>query len=221
MNTSHEELSEWAGAYAIGALDPNDRRTFERHLDECPICAHDVKTFAPIPGLLAQVDRTEIDELTDADTSRAIATRVLLEERKVRTSRARWRLAAIGSAAAGLVILAGLVAVTIRTDTNEVVSRPLVAAVVVSSQAESATVFTSERAWGTEIHLELARLPPRQQYHLWAVDQSGTWSAAATWGPTPSGGAKVTGATSLATKTIERVIVTSQDRNDVLIDATA
>ncbi|MGB5760075.1 MAG: zf-HC2 domain-containing protein [Acidimicrobiales bacterium] len=219
MNTGHEEFSEWAGAYAFGALEPDDRRAFERHLAQCSICAHDVKAFAPIPGLLAQVDRAELDDPTDANTARAIATRVRLEERQVRKSRARWRAAAI-SAAAGLLILGGLLAVTPLIDPNEGVSPPTAAAVVVSSQAESAAVFTSERGWGTEIHLDLAGLPPRQQYQLWAVDENGTWSAAATWGPTPNGGAKVTGATSLATETLARVVVTAQDRDDVLIDTT-
>lgn len=220
MNTSHEEFSEWAGAYAFGALEPEDRRAFERHLAECSICAHDVKAFAPIPGLLAQIERTELDDLTDANTARAIATRVRLEEQQVRKSRRLWRTAAIGSVAAGLLVLVGLLAVWATTDANESVSPPTVAAVVVSSQAESAAVFTSERGWGTEIYLDLAGLPPREQYQLWAVDQDGTWSAAATWGPTPNGGAKVTGATSLVSGSIARVIVTSQDRNEVLIDTT-
>lgn len=222
MSANHGDFSEWAGAYALGALDPDDRRTFERHLAECSICAGDVKAFAPIPGLLAQVDRTELGDLTDANTAGSIASRVRLEERALRTSRRRWRVAAMTSAAAGLLILTGLLAVVAatRNDQDEAVSPPVVAAAIVSSQAQSAAVSTSERGWGTEIYLELGGLPPREHYQLWAVDRSGTWSAAATWGPTPSGGAKVTGATSLATDTLERLVVTSEDRSDVLVEAT-
>lgn len=221
MNMSHEEFSEWAGAYALGALEPDDRRAFERHLADCRICADDVRSFAPISGLLAQIDRSELDDVAGAHTATAIARRVRLEEQRLRTSRQRWRVAALGAAAAGLLVICGFVVAANRDSSTE--SRPElppnVAAAVTMSQAESTAVFTSARGWGTEIYIELAGLPPREQYQLWAVDRAGTWSAAATWGPTPTGRAKVTGATSLQADTIDRVVITSEDPNDVLINA--
>ncbi len=221
MNTRHEDFSEWAGAYALGALEADDRRAFERHLAECPICAHDVRSFAPIPGLLAQIDRSELDDVAGPNIASDIASRVRLEERQLRTSRKRWRVAALGSAAAALLVLAGFLFVGNGTAPTEPggAAVPISATAVTTSQAESAAVFTSARGWGTEIHLDLVGLPARQQYQLWAVDRSGTWSAAATWGPTSSGGAKITGATSLVIDSLDRVVVTSDDRNDIIVDA--
>jgi anti-sigma-K factor RskA len=221
VNTSHEEFSEWAGAYAFGALEPDARRAFERHLAECSICAHNVRSFAPIPGLLAQIDRSELDNVAGPGTATSIASRVRQDEKQLRTSRKRWRIAALCSAAAAVLILGGFLITRPDVTSPEPGSHEarVAAKTVTMSQVESAAVFTSVRGWGTEIHLDLAGLPTRQQYQLWTVDKSGTWSAAATWGPTSSGGAKVTGSTSLLAGSLDRVVVTSDDRHDIIIDA--
>jgi anti-sigma-K factor RskA len=223
VNTGHEEFSEWAGAYAFGALEPDDRRAFERHLAECSICAHNVRSFAPIPGLLAQIDRSELDHVAGPSTATSIASRVRREEQQLRTSRKRWRIAAVCSAAAALLILGGFLITRPDSTSTDPGSpeAPIAATTVTMSQAESAAVFTSARGWGTEIHVDLAGLPPRQQYQLWVVDRTGTWSSAGTWGPTSSGGAKITGATSMVADSLDRVVVTSDDRSDVIIDASS
>ena len=43
------------GAYVLGALSPEDRIAFERHLPGCPECAQSVRELAGLPGLLARV----------------------------------------------------------------------------------------------------------------------------------------------------------------------
>ena len=218
MTTNHEDFGDWAGAYALGALEPDERRAFERHLAGCPICAGDVKSLAPIPGLLAQIDPSELDETGAANTSAVIASLVRFEQERLRTSRQRWRLAALASVAAGLLVVGGLLTFGNRRSSGPQAPSS-VAAAVTMSQAESTAVFTSARGWGTEIRVELSGLPLRDRYQLWAVDHAGTWSVAATWGPTPTGGARVTGATSLPADTLERVVITSEDRDEILINA--
>ncbi|MFT7597521.1 MAG: anti-sigma-K factor RskA [Acidimicrobiales bacterium] len=221
MTASHQQFSGWAAAYALGALDPNDRRAFERHTAECSICATDLKAVAPVPGLLASIDRSELDDLSDSTTAAAIASRVLGEEHQLLASRKRWRLATLSGAAAVLLILGSVLAVADETGLEEAraPSVDVVPAIVVLSRAEAAAVLTQPRGWGTEIQLDLAGLPPRGEYQLWAVDRDGAWSIASTWGPTPTGGAKITGATSLTSETLERIVITSQDREDILVDA--
>jgi anti-sigma-K factor RskA len=212
----HAELREWAGAYALGALEAGDRRRFERHMSACARCAEEVNAFAPIPGLLAHV---RLDDLHDAspEVAEAIGRRAVDDGLMLRSSRNRWRAAAVSLAAAAVLVVS---AATVLRVTDDAPSRPVVSATVTSSQATSSVIATSERSWGTEITVRADGLPSRSEYQLWGVDASGTWSVAATWGPTPSGRAHITGATSLPASSLERVVVTSDDRSDILIDST-
>ena len=54
MSSLHDELTLLAPAYALGALDADERRAFEDHLAECDICAAEVRSLTPIAAGLAQ-----------------------------------------------------------------------------------------------------------------------------------------------------------------------
>lgn len=49
------------GAYVLGALGPEDRVAFERHLPGCASCATSVRELAGLPGLLARVQVASLD----------------------------------------------------------------------------------------------------------------------------------------------------------------
>lgn len=212
----HDELGDWAAAYALGALEPDDRRTFERHLGHCDRCADDVNSFAPIPGLLAQVDASDLRD-PSPEKAAEIGRRAAIEAMSLRSSRNRWRTAATAGAAA-VVLLVGLVTVVDSGRSSDDSEPSTFPASVIASQAAVTNISTSPREWGTEIVVDVDGLPARTQYQLWTVDDAGAWELAATWGPTASGGANVTGATALTTDTIDRVVVTSLDRTDIIID---
>ena len=53
MSDRHDEFREWAGAYALGALEPAERREFEEHLAGCSSCSDEVRSLLPLHGLLA------------------------------------------------------------------------------------------------------------------------------------------------------------------------
>lgn len=212
----NDELHEWAGAYALGALDPDDRRRFERHLAECARCATEIRALAPIPGLLAQLGTDDLEASIRPETADAISRQIQDETRGLRSSRNRWRLTAIGAAAAVIVIAATAV---IAIGFDDSATDPAISASVASSLAESTDVTTTTRGWGTQIDLDLTGLPPRARYQLWAIDDDGTWSIAATWGPTNTGRAKVTGATATPTTQLGRLVVTSDDPDDIIVDA--
>lgn len=218
MPADHDaELHEWAGAYTLGALDPDDRRRFERHLAECARCATEIRALAPIPGLLAQLDTDDLDSSIRPETADAISRRIQHATQQLRTSRNRWRLAAITAAAIVISVLATVASVTIDNDDP---STDAAAALVTSSLAESTNVTTTTRGWGTQIDLDLTGLPARPGYQLWAIDNDGTWSVAASWGPTDTGRAMITGATATPTTHLSRIVITSDDPDDIIIDAT-
>ena len=74
-------------------------------------------------------------------------------------------------------------------------------------------------AIGTNIEVNLEELPRRDVYQLWVIDTSGKWSNAGTWSATPSATVILTAATAVATVEIDRVVVTSADRDEILLDA--
>jgi anti-sigma-K factor RskA len=50
---AQSEIHDQAAAYALDALDPEDRWTYERHLDTCERCREEVATLRDIAGELA------------------------------------------------------------------------------------------------------------------------------------------------------------------------
>lgn len=212
MATDHDRLRDWAGAYTIGALDPDDRRDFEAHMRSCRDCQAQVGQLTSIAGMLAQVDPEMLYDEPDPAVAAAIERRARAEISGLVTSRRRWQWLAAGAVAVCLVAVVAFVWPSDRVDTVELV--------IGDSTAEATSIRAEAKGWGTELHVELAGLPDRTGYQMWTVDADGGWVVAATWGPTPSGGAIVTGATSTSFDDISRVLVTSDDRSDVIVEAT-
>ena len=206
--TSHDQFGEWSAAYVLGALDAEDRRLFERHLDECEVCAADVASFAPIPGLLAKADLAPAEPVPPSILADA-STRVLDERHALVASRAKWRW----TAAAAVV---ALIAVALSGFS----SQPDVTALALEPEwGVTGEVTVSARGWGTEVGFDLAQLPPEVTCIAWAVDDDGEWQQVAWWGPTPSHRARVTGASSLQLEDVSEIVVTTTDRSEIVTRA--
>jgi anti-sigma-K factor RskA len=54
MSAVHEEMTALAPAFALGALDAEERRAFEAHLAECPLCESEVRSLMPVLDALAR-----------------------------------------------------------------------------------------------------------------------------------------------------------------------
>ena len=48
-----ENIHEQVAAYALDALDPDERHEFERHLEECSACREQLPAFAEAAAALA------------------------------------------------------------------------------------------------------------------------------------------------------------------------
>ena len=73
MSQSHEELLAMAPGYVLGVLDPDDRRTFERHLHECPECAAEVRSLV---GAVDAFARSVPQRTPPADLRQRVMTAV-------------------------------------------------------------------------------------------------------------------------------------------------
>lgn len=218
MTEDHDIYADWAAAYTLGALDTEDRRVFEAHLGSCSICRAEVADFAPLPGLIAKVDPPELLDQPDPEMAAAIEASAVLQLSLMKRRTERWRATALLASAAAAVIAFVLVTSGGLGDDTGV---EWVTADVTMAHTESADIGTAEKDWGMEIKLELTGLPARESYVLWTVDTDGGWNDVASWGADPSGSASLIGATFMPMSNLDRIVVTSADIDDVLVDASA
>jgi anti-sigma-K factor RskA len=206
-------------AYVLGALAPGERRQLEAHLDGCSRCRDEVLAFSPLPALLGRVTLEELEGAAIPDRSAAVVAAARSDLRRLRTSRRRWRLAAAAAALLAAVAV-GSALVSSGGDGQGGARRGVELAL--SSQAGiDGAIVADERPWGTYVHVALTDLPTRAWYELWLVDQSGQWHPAGSWGPTSQGRANLGSSTSLRLAEIDRLVVTSGDRQDQLATAAA
>ena len=52
-------------AYVLGALSPNERAVYERHLATCSFCREAVADLAQVPNMLDRLDADEFEKLLD------------------------------------------------------------------------------------------------------------------------------------------------------------
>lgn len=104
-------------AYVLGALAPEERAAFEKHLRVCPACTRSVSGLAGLPGLLRSVPADEAmridDRLDGPDDSVAPPPGLLadvLRTARRRERRRRVRAAGLVAAAAAAVLAVGALA---------------------------------------------------------------------------------------------------------------
>ena len=198
---SCEQVDELAGAYALGALDPDEDRSMSEHLATCDqphaeardligagaALAAGTEELSPSPGLrdrlMATVAETPQDHRPVAPVEPTRPATVDDEPR-----RPWWRMqpVAMGIAAVALALVVGLGAwglnlnaqLAAREDALRAVANAD-AAFAVSGSAGSGWVIES----GGEAHFVadgLAEPPPGQIYELWLMDADGNPTAVGT-----------------------------------------
>jgi anti-sigma factor RsiW len=209
--TDHDRLRELAAGYVLGALDPDDRRAFEAHLEDCEECRRDVGSLAPIPGLLSRAAPLDADPMPAGVADRAVAA-ARSQWAGVIRSRRVWMVGALAAAAAAIVV--AIVALLPGSEESGT-------ALALQPGDVTGAVTVEGWTWGTSVHLELANLPQRESYVAWVVDADGSRQQCAAWGPTPAGTARVTGASSIPIDRVTAVVVTAEDGSETLLLAVA
>jgi predicted anti-sigma-YlaC factor YlaD len=168
------------GAYVLGALDPEERRLFEEHLDHCALCAAELAEFADIPALLDRVRPEDLQpvavtpspELYERVSAAARAT-----PERVPRSR-RWLLVA----AAVLVLLGAGTGVIVWANSggNDTVTA--------SSGPVHVTMTATGQDEGTALDVTVAGLGPGEICRLVVVDAEGEHHPAGEWNVSEEGG---------------------------------
>jgi hypothetical protein len=175
------------GAYVLGALSPEDRVAFERHLPGCPECAQSVRELAGLPGLLARVPI----EILDPDKLPTPVPDTLLPAlvRRVRRSQRRRTWITTGLVAAAATIAIGAVAVstlggdddnppsaapnassTTATPTTAPTTAAPVLMTPVGPEPISGWLSLTQVGWGTRLDLECSYAEESEAY------RDPTWS---------------------------------------------
>jgi Putative zinc-finger len=200
------------GAYVLGALPPDERRRYERHLRHCRRCAGATRELSGLPDLLAEADIARPDQAPDGARRTA----------PVRWYRCRPRLLTAVMLAAAVCLIAAImltVAVAVRRH-GPSVPAPVAMTHVVPAPINADTQIV-DLAWGTHIELSCSysdpdgdRLPAG--YLLVAVDRSGRSQQLATWRVVPGTVSHISATTNLPRADIKSLEVRTPTGQPVL-----
>jgi anti-sigma-K factor RskA len=184
-----EDLHTLAGAYAVDALPDDERAFFERHLEACEACRHEVDEFSATTASLgvaaAEVAPARLREqtLALADQTRQLPPEPAASAPERTPGRRMLGVAAVALAVA--VIGVGALAVSLQLRVQELetaVAQPeggsSVASVLVASDSHSVSmqasgegtarfIYSAERNESMLVAEGLRKLPEGDVYQVW------------------------------------------------------
>lgn len=230
-STPHASVHEWDGAYVLGALSPEDRRTFEAHLEECAECRASVAELAGIPALLSRVPAPEADfgERARAESTLMAGRESMLPAlaRRARLSRLRRGWAATGAAVLAAAAIVAAVVAPMRLDAPP---QPTTSIALAQSSPSplTATVGLTAQSWGTTLTMTCRYAPSgassgyggfQGRYALYVTDASGTATLVASWSAWPGATIHASGAVDLTVPQLRTVQVRDLASGAVLLSA--
>ena len=218
----HDELRRLLGGYLLGGLDDADTDRLDAHLLGCDECRAELDRLAPVPELLRSLENAL--PVTVPAGSRPSPARIESLLVRMRTERSRERRRCTGrrlvAVAATVLVVAAGVGVIATRDQDPPAGPPVAAPSPAQSQPAVTAVFEAAdgsglagqavltgKTWGVSIDLTVEKLRGQGPFVCRVSKADGTVEQAAIWGPTPSGRAKVTGASSIQLRNVSAVAV--------------
>ncbi|MFI9009493.1 anti-sigma factor family protein [Actinosynnema sp. NPDC053489] len=195
------------GAYLLGALDPAERSSFERHVRGCTTCRREMVRLAPLPGLLGQVRPADL-ELPFEDPAPDPDLRPLPPEPEPEpvpppARRRRWPVL-VGAAVLAVLVAVGAVLVP------RLVGDDRAAVTWHAADAGTGVVASADlvaKSWGTELWMSLENAPRGARCKLIVHDRSGRTEIGGWWGTDHAPDERIPGSTSFRVADIERLDV--------------
>jgi anti-sigma factor RsiW len=221
-NAQHDGLRKLLGGYLLGGLDEADTDRLDAHLLDCDRCRTELDRLGSVPELLQRLPDAArgagpagaggIGVATRPSPERieGLLTRMRAERsRDRRIARVRWL------AAAAVVLIAAAIGFGVVTnDRSHPTPQALPSPQLVTAQFESAAgsglsgeAILTPKAWGVAVSLDVSRLQGDGPFVCQVRNADGEVEQAAIWGPTPTGSAKVTGASSIQMRNVAAVAI--------------
>lgn len=223
----HDELRRLLGGYVLGGLDEVDTDRLDAHLMDCDECRGELDMLAAVPELLQRLPETQ--RATDGAGVApvlAIGTRPSSERiegllRKMRAERTRERRIARVRwlAAAAVVLVAAAIGFgVINVDRGDRQPQVLPSPALISAAFEPAAgsglageAVLTQKTWGVSVALDVSRLSGKAPFACRVRNTAGQIEQAAIWGATPSGNAKVIGASSIQVGSVSLVEIVDRE----------
>src|ERR1700735_356801 len=205
--SGHDEYAMWDAAYVLGSLSSVERREFEAHMADCPLCRSAVGELIGMPALLSQLDRDEFAAIDNRSRVEPLLPAELLPSllAKVSWRRRRSRIVTWTAEAVAAAVLAIGVLVGVGSHYPTSVPTPPQASVWVQPMAQvgtdrlASTVSLSSQQWGTFISMNCVCLAPLNAHHdtlaMVVVGRDGSHTRMATWVANPGHTATPAGST--------------------------
>ena len=173
------------GAYVLGALDDVERRSFEEHLERCPLCTAELAEFAALPDLLDRVRPEDLQpvavtpspELFDRVSAAARASSSPVSRPRRWLLVAAAVLAVLGAGTGVVVWATGQGGDSVTADNTATATAGPVRATVVASEAND----------GSALEVTVAGLRPGETCRMVAVDADGVRHPAGEWSVSDDG----------------------------------
>ena len=211
-----DNLAEWDAAYVLGALNLEDRRTFENYLATNPERSAEVDELGAMPDILDVLSPEEALALTDiADGPPAesrpdnVTTLAAAAAKRQRRSR-RTGLAVVVAAAAALAIIGGVVGATVFPRTTGSVQTLAMAPMQPGERPGlTAELAVTEKKWGTELNwaCEYTKDWSRdvESYDIVVTTREGAQVTVGSWRPAGDEASGLAASTSIPTPDIRSV----------------
>ncbi len=176
-----DDVHHLAAAYALDALDPDERAVFETHLEGCAACRADVADFTDVAGdLAAATAATPPPSMRDAVLTEIAQTRQERPAvRQIAEARRRPRsglLLAVAAAVVGLIAGAAIVLTVIDrgSDADVVLSAPdAISTPLEGTEGTVRVVWSGELGQAVLLGDGLADPGDGREYELWAIVEDG------------------------------------------------
>lgn len=225
MSAEHDELRPLLGGYLLGGLDDTDTDQLDAHLRDCDECRAELERLSPVPELLRRLPEAHGPEggaqppismsaRPSPENIEGLLRRMRAERsRESRMARVRWL------AAAAVVLVAAVIGFgVLRSNREPQPPSTLPSPQLVTAQFEAAKgsglagqAVLTPKTWGVSVALDVTKLPGQGPFKCQVRSTQGQVEQAAIWGPTPSGSAKVIGASSIQLRNVRSVTVADRD----------